>query len=1562
MRFKRKSWALVEIGLACMLLAGAVAAGGRQAVAMPGAAQSAGSPPTTLVSDTVYSADGTPASGTLLVSWPGFVTAAGTNVPAGSTATTLGAGGALRIALIPNAGSTPMGSYYTVVYHLSDGTSTRQYWVVPVLPAGGAGSVTVSTISSTVLPASVAMQTVSKAYVDTAIAVAVAGHPLDSSPYVVKTGDTMTGPLVLPGDPTSPLQASEKQYVDEQVAGVAAGLGQKVSTLPQATQVVAQPTGTTLAVNRLNGAEYASQFVNGAGNNGIANTLATTDCTSGCDVVVEHSYHSPEKVQAVNLTTTSRVEDRRNGRVAVTTLDPLNSDNPGDNSGNALDVISTRSAPALYALNGAGEQFATTLALNMHALGGGSNAFPQNLQSTVPYFKTTYTALSALGTNNAMGQHILERSDQNCYGVGDCLMGSMTLTGSGGFRDDADEGEHPFDLKYREDTYVFAGICGSGCSTGSTSLTVNATAAQGTQGEGRYLMVTTPSKVLTGGSLIGGSLGPMLQQATFSGTNFPVSTLLESAITITSQANNLAPGSVTVPIVTVSPPAGYASNTAALPASSGVACIAGQQAAGGSVIDFESATYTVVDGSHLQMNLIRDHPNGATIAVGGLCGYGLEQTVDTTQGIRQVFPVVASLSPTLLGYAAGLTPLIGTANSDSAFVNLNLVIASIARTGNVVTVTTVNSFPVDIAGLTMQVQGVSDSGYNGSFVVTTTSSNSLTYQQTGANSTSSGGTLSLLTGGYALYPMAEVLSVYNPSTKAVDGQMTLAANTVNWASGDTVEQPHYFQNKVAADVSFVTQYTPRPPLDQQAGIRYEGNNGPGIYGWQILNATPASNYFGNGGTHSLPNTGIQVQGPWNDALELDAGANAAIQVHCNLHGCGKWNSGYNLLAMDSNNGEDTIAYSPTRSSLSYSLDGTAYYFTPQGFTAGTINVGSLNIGAIPGLFSNQKILSAALPVFGASGSAHQVGAVPDPGATVGVSRFLREDGTWSAPGGSSSTGDTSGSPVVTSASGYQTSGPIDLPSRSTLLGEYLLSEGSGTVAHDTSGQGNDAPIVGAPVWESTTDLNFEAGGGQYLSLPATLNGTRTWQFAIYQPAFVVQANGSASQPYPNWTANPSLLCGTTSNQLCLIENSMTSFKSMRFDAFNTDNTESAETLTAGWHIVTYECGSNVGGVVTKTHILYDGQEVGNYLYQGDAGTCPNPGSGAGSGNYQVGGSSILSGTWFTGRIAAVWAWNTALTVNQGSAAAAAALAFIRSKGVPSGYRPVTYQTPTIVAGLDSRTSGVQLSGSSVWPAMMHLTDSTYQVINLGTPGVSAFDACAGFDLSFGLQLSPNSGPAIVMLWGGVNDYVTQTPRQIANNLRCMVQKAKQHGARVVLATEISALSNTGTADDLLKDQLDVILRGEAFGWGVDNLADLATDTHLGPDGASSNTACFPDNLHPGPGCEPYVTAIMQNAANELLGASAGSRHQNGAATYQELAGDRFLDLTGSSAQSVSLPDCTGYSLPREISNLGSNAATVATINSQSLTGSGSVAAGARGTFLPVPGAPASGGCRWERTQ
>src|SRR5258708_10569617 len=221
------------------------------------------------VTDRGYRADGTAAAGSVIVSWEVFTTANGQAVPSGSTSATI-TNGALSLQLVPNAGSTPMGTYYTAVYHLDDGSVSREFWLVPVSQF----PVLVSAIRSTVLPTSVAMQTVSKSYMDTAIAAAVTGHPLASStPYVLKSGDTMTGALVLPGDPTAANDAADKHYVDVNIAAAAGGLGQKVSLLPFATQTVTQPVGTQLQGNKLNGEGDAGQYVTGLGSNGIAKAL-----------------------------------------------------------------------------------------------------------------------------------------------------------------------------------------------------------------------------------------------------------------------------------------------------------------------------------------------------------------------------------------------------------------------------------------------------------------------------------------------------------------------------------------------------------------------------------------------------------------------------------------------------------------------------------------------------------------------------------------------------------------------------------------------------------------------------------------------------------------------------------------------------------------------------------------------------------------------------------------------------------------------------------------------------------------------------------------------------------------------------------------------------------------------------------------------------------------------------------------------------------------------------------------------------------------------------------------
>lgn len=297
-------------------------------------------PTLTTISDTVYRADGTPASGTALISWPSFQTGAGQAVAAGNLSITIPAGGAFLAQLVPNVGASPAGTYYVVVFQLDDGTVRTEYWSVPTTspttiaavittPGTGLGNTAATqqyvnaavaglAVDSTVvhlagtetitgtkqfavapsLPTPTgSSEAANKGYVDAAVATVGSGS------YVLLAGDTMTGPLTLAGPPTSPNQAADQQYVDNGLSAKADLLSGIVPSGELGTGVASSttcltgnstwgtcgsgaPAGITYATTALNWSQTITSPLTG----GSQATVTLTPCPVGVDTTSGAGY------------------------------------------------------------------------------------------------------------------------------------------------------------------------------------------------------------------------------------------------------------------------------------------------------------------------------------------------------------------------------------------------------------------------------------------------------------------------------------------------------------------------------------------------------------------------------------------------------------------------------------------------------------------------------------------------------------------------------------------------------------------------------------------------------------------------------------------------------------------------------------------------------------------------------------------------------------------------------------------------------------------------------------------------------------------------------------------------------------------------------------------------------------------------------------------------------------------------------------------------------------------------------------------------------------------------
>jgi hypothetical protein len=297
-------------------------------------------PALTTISDTVYRADGSLAAGTVLISWPAFLSAGGDTVAAGNLNVTLGPLGVFVAQLVPNIGASPAGTYYIVVFQLDDGTVRKEYWAVSstspttiaavqTTPGTGLANLAVSQqyvdaqvanraldsavvhltgsetiagskqfVSPPTLPQPVgANDAVTKGYVDTAVGNVGGGA------FVSRAGDTMTGPLSLPGDPSAPNQAADRHYVDNGLLAKADLVGGHVPTSELGTGLAnavtcltgnstwgscgsGVPAGNTYATTALNWTQGITRSLTG----GSSATITLTPCPLGIDTTSGAGY------------------------------------------------------------------------------------------------------------------------------------------------------------------------------------------------------------------------------------------------------------------------------------------------------------------------------------------------------------------------------------------------------------------------------------------------------------------------------------------------------------------------------------------------------------------------------------------------------------------------------------------------------------------------------------------------------------------------------------------------------------------------------------------------------------------------------------------------------------------------------------------------------------------------------------------------------------------------------------------------------------------------------------------------------------------------------------------------------------------------------------------------------------------------------------------------------------------------------------------------------------------------------------------------------------------------
>jgi len=556
-------------------------------------------------------------------------------------------------------------------------------------------------------------------------------------------------------------------------------------------------------------------------------------------------------------------------------------------------------------------------------------------------------------------------------------------------------------------------------------------------------------------------------------------------------------------------------------------------------------------------------------------------------------------------------------------------------------------------------------------------------------------------------------------------------------------------------------------------------------------------------------------------------------------------------------------------------------FTPQAFTAGTITATTLNATTI-----NGSITASQLPLFQASGAAHAPGAVPDPGATAGATRFLREDGAWAAP-----LGGTTGS----------SSAGAGIPSGATADFDFL--QGSGSVLPDKSGNSNNGALgtgAAAPSWTSQ-GLYFPAGSN--VALPASLNNTQTLFAAVYINPIL-----TAYQTNIDWPAIVTSSTGNTGMNLVLfLKDTSGAFYDNVYTPgiFNGDIVTGSNLRLSGFHVFAYVMGSSSSGSVD--HLYVDGVEVGSYLSQGVSANAQT------SGNLFLGASG--AGLWTGGvdeTMYRVRTYASALSTTDVQAVSVAIRAEVAARGVATSPQPTPLGGPLLHAIGDSITAG--LGVSTPWPSLLALSgNQSYTVMNWGIPSLKMIEAVGSEPNRAAKSCRTSTGsPSIAIIHLGTNDFSAGAPTagKVFADMAGEIQALKHEGCTVFAATMLSRTGNdsSGNSYDAGKNAYDALILQQAKTAGADGVIDFAANPLVGADGATASATYFQaDHTHPTQAGQQLLANAASNVLNYYFGYTLANPNVVTASTYTLASGDGAVTAAPTANAAWTMPDCTGPS-------------------------------------------------------